>query len=250
MVVSIYFIWKYTEMIEWEDYKEDCCVVVPVYKKNPVFFEQASLMQCVRVLGQNRDIYLVAPFGLDLSEYLSICPNYKFKIKRLAKLFFEGLDGYNQLCKRREFYNAFSEYQYMLVYQLDCWVFDDNIDYFISLGHDYIGAPWIEIDTKENTVKVVKCGNGGFSLRRIDKFIEVCQKHKEEADDQNVVEDVFFSTNCSGELNISPTDVGREFSFEVGPSLFFKLNNNKLPMGCHKPFLFEFKTFWKDYIKF
>ncbi len=74
-------------MIDWEDYKEDCCVVVPVYKKNPVFFEQASLMQCVRVLGQNRDIYLVAPFGLDLSEYLSICPNYKFKTKFLQKNF-------------------------------------------------------------------------------------------------------------------------------------------------------------------
>ena len=45
-------------------------------------------------------------------------------------------------------------------------------------------------------------------------------------------------------------DVGREFSFEVGPSVLFRLNGGKLPMGCHKPFLFEFKTFWKDYIKF
>lgn len=237
-------------MIEWEDYKEDCCVVVPVYKKNPVFFEQASLMQCVRVLGQKYDIYLVAPFGLDLDGYKSVCPNYKFKEKRLAKGFFEGLEGYNQLCKRWEFYNSFQEYQYMLVYQLDCWVFSDNLEYFISLNHDYIGAPWIEIDTQQNTAKSVKCGNGGFSLRRIDKFVEVCKKHETEADDTSIPEDVFFSNNCEKELNISPVEVGREFSFEVGPSLFFKLNNNKLPMGCHKPYLFEFKTFWKDYIKF
>ena len=237
-------------MIEWEEYKEECCVVVPVYKKNPVFFEQAALIQCVRMLGEKRDIYLVAPFGLDLSGYARLCPNYKFRVKRMAKPFFNSLASYNQLCKRWQFYDAFREYQYMLVYQLDCWVFGDNLDYFMSLGYDYIGAPWIAIDTEKNTATAVKCGNGGFSLRRIDKFVDICKAHEAEADNESVPEDVFFSNNCEKEMNISPVEVGREFSFEVGPSLFFKLNNNKLPMGCHKPYLFEFKTFWKDYIKF
>lgn len=241
---------KKIKVIEWEDYKEDCCVVIPVYKKNPVFFEQASIMQCVRVLGQKYDIYLVAPFGLDLESYKTLCPNYKFREKRFAAGFFENLQGYNQLCKRREFYDAFREYQYMLIYQPDCWIFADNLEYFISLNYDYIGAPWIEIDPQTSTAKIVKCGNGGFSLRRIDKFIEVCEKHATEADDVATPEDVFFSTKCGEELRISPVEVGREFSFEVGPSLFFKLNNNKLPMGCHKPYLFEFNTFWKNYIRF
>jgi hypothetical protein len=237
-------------VIKWENYKEDCCVVIPVYRKNPVFFEQASLMQCVRVLGQKYDIYLVAPFGLDLEPYRSLCPTYKFKEKRFAPGFFDSISSYNQLCKRWEFYNSFQEYQYMLIYQLDCWIFSDNLEYFISLNYDYIGAPWIEIDTKANTAKVTKCGNGGFSLRRIDKFIEVCKNHVDEADDITTNEDVFFSEKCERELNISPVVTAREFSFEVGPSLLFRLNDNKLPMGCHKPYLFEFKTFWKDYIKF
>ena len=57
-------------------------------------------MQCVRVLGQKYDIYLVAPFGLDLESYKSLCPNYKFKEKRFASGFFEDIHGYNQLCKR------------------------------------------------------------------------------------------------------------------------------------------------------
>ena len=43
-------------MIEWEEHKEECCVVIPVYKRNPVFFEQASLMQCVRVLGDGQGV--------------------------------------------------------------------------------------------------------------------------------------------------------------------------------------------------
>lgn len=237
-------------MIEWKEYKEDCCVVIPVYKANPVFFEQASIIQCVRILGQKYDIYLVAPFGLDLKEYKKLCPWFKFKEKRLSKEFFEGIESYNQLCKRWEFYNTFSEYQYMLVYQPDCWIFDDNLEYFMSLGYDYIGAPWFEIDTVLNTAQATKCGNGGFSLRKIDKFIEVCKNHEGEADTENIPEDVFFSNNCSEELNISPVGVGCEFSFEVGPSVLFKANGNKLAMGCHKPFLFEFNTFWKNYIKF
>ena len=237
-------------MIEWKEYKEECCVVVPVYKKNLTFFEQTSLMQCVRILGQKHDIYLVAPYGLDLTEYKSLCPGFKFKEKRFSAGFFDGIEGYNQLCKRWEFYNSFNEYLYMLVYQLDCWIFEDKIDYFTGLNYDYIGAPWIEIDTRANQIKVTKCGNGGFSLRRIDKFIDVCKEHETEADMSEVPEDVFFSNNCSDKLNISPVDVGREFSFEVGPRLFFKLNNNKLPMGCHKPYLFDYKAFWKDYIKF
>lgn len=237
-------------MIEWEEHREDCCVVIPVYKSSIVFFEQAALMQCVRVLGKKRDIYLVAPYDLDLTPYTSVCPEYKFKVKRLAKEFFASLSGYNQLCKRWEFYDTFREYRYMLIYQLDCWVFQDKLDYFIGLGLDYIGAPWFKIDTEKNKVTITRCGNGGFSLRKIDKFTEVCKNHELDVDKSEIPEDVFFSYDCEEELNISNIDVGREFSFEVGPDILFKLNKGVLPMGCHKPYVFGFNTFWKNYIKF
>ena len=235
-------------MIDWEEYKEKCVVVVPVYKKNPIFFEQASLMQCVRVLGKNRDICLVAPFGLDLTEYFNLCPGYRFRVKRFSKGFFVDISAYNQLCKRWEFYSAFKDYQYMLMYQLDCWVFSDNIDYFTSLDYDFFGAPWLTI--KDNQITSLDCGNGGFSLRKIDKLMKVCKMNALDCEDGTVNEDVFFCKNHSDQLKVCPPEVGREFSFEAGPSLFFKLNDSKLPMGCHKPFLFEFNKFWKDYIKF
>ena len=237
-------------MIEWEEHREDCCIVIPVYKDSLVLFEQTSLMQCVRVLGQKHDIYLVAPTDLDLSPYTSLFPGFKFKVKRLAKGFFKDIPSYNHLCKRWEFYDTFKDYRYMLIYQLDCWVFEDKLDYFMGLGYDYIGAPWIKVDQQLNKIVLDKCGNGGFSLRKIDKFVEVCKKHKDETEDETVPEDVFFSTNCAPELIISPIAVGCEFSFEVGPSLLFKVNKNRLPMGCHKPYLFEFKNFWRNYIKF
>ena len=237
-------------MIEWKEYKEECCVVVPVHKKNPIFFEQASFIQCVRTLGGKRDICLVAPFDLDLGEYERLCPGYKFKVRRLSKEFFQSIDTYNELCKRKEFYECFKEYEFILVYQLDCWVFDDNLDYFMSLGYDYIGAPWMKVNAEENKVILDGCGNGGFSLRNVDKFIRTCTEKEEEIKTSTDAEDVFFSKKCSDILKISPVDIGREFSFEVGPKVLFTLNGNKLPMGCHKPFLFQFKVFWKDYIKF
>ena len=235
-------------MIEWEEYKEECCVVIPVYREYPLFFEQTSIMQCVKVLGQKYDICLVAPFGLNLAHYESLCPGYKFRVKGMAKGYFTGIPYYNHLCKHWEFYNAFNDYLYILIYQTDCWIFSDNLKYFMSLGYDYIGAPWFK--TEDGKVMFDGCGNGGFSLRRVQKFIEVCKNIGNEIENNEEAEDIFFCKKCSDKIKISPVEVGREFSFEVGPSVLFKLNGNKLPMGCHKPYLFEFKNFWKDYIRF
>jgi len=39
------------------------------------------------------------------------------------------------------FYDAFKAFDYILIYQLDAFVFRDELEYFCSLGYDYIGAP-------------------------------------------------------------------------------------------------------------
>ena len=238
-------------MIKWEEHKEDCCVVVPVYDEDPSKFELLALKQCVKVFGARRDIYLIAPPELNLDAYFSFSLGYKFKVKRFADGFFDGIKGYNELCKRWEFYNAFDDYRYMLIYQLDCWAFEDRIDYFVGLGYDYFGAPWIEIEHKDNKLNIVitGCGNGGFSLRNIKKFTKLCKKHKDLTDDEaSMAEDVFFCKNHKDELNICPDEIGWQFSFEAAPQVFYKLNKDKLPMGCHKPFVFAFSVFWKNYI--
>jgi hypothetical protein len=134
----------------------------------------------------------------------------------------------------------------MLIYQLDCWAFEDRIDYFAGLGYDYFGAPWFEQNKETKKYTITSCGNGGFSLRKIDKMFEVCKENADEADDGTVPEDVFFSTRC----NVCPVEVGARFSFEVGPNILFKVCGEQLPMGCHKPYVFGYKEFWKDYIKF
>ena len=233
-------------MIAWKEYKEDCCVVIPVYAESLTNFERASLIRCTSILGNRRDIFLVAPKGLNLSIYYSTCPNYRFKVKRFSPEFFAGIDSYNELCKRHEFYESFSNYEFMLIYQLDSWVFYDDLDYFTSLEYDYFGAPWFK-QNEDNAYVIDKCGNGGFSLRRISKFIEVCKENIKEADKSDVAEDIFFSNNK--DIKVCPLEIGVEFSFETFPSIIFKATNEKLPMGCHKPLAFGFDSFWSNYIK-
>ena len=228
-------------MIEWEEHnKKDCCIVIPVYKTVLTNFEAESLRQCIKIFSGKHDICFAAPESLDLSV------NGIFKIKRFADDFFKSIDGYNELCRRWEFYDTFKEYKYILVYQLDCWVFEDRLDYFIGLGYDWFGAPWFE--RKDGKFSIKGCGNGGFSLRKVDKMFEICRNHKDEADDQNLPEDLSFCERYGDELNICPIEIGMQFSFEVAPQVLYKLNGDKLPMGCHKPKVFAYNIFWKKYI--
>jgi hypothetical protein len=86
--------------------------------------------------------------------------------------------GYNALLLLKNFYGRFIKYNYMLIYQLDAYVFRDELEYWCSQNYDFIGAPWItpQIITGDpvfgNRFGVV-VGNGGFSLRKIDAFIRL-----------------------------------------------------------------------------
>jgi hypothetical protein len=62
----------------------------------------------------------------------------------------------------------------MLIYQLDAWVFKDDLMKWCNKGYDYIGAPWFEdFGSYEKGKKLWRVGNGGFSLRKIKYFCKV-----------------------------------------------------------------------------
>ena len=68
-----------------------------------------------------------------------------------------------------DFYNGFRKYKFMLVHQLDAYVFKDDLLYWTKQGYDYIGAPWFEgmDNAGTNASLLPEIGNGGFSLRKI-----------------------------------------------------------------------------------
>ena len=97
-----------------------------------------------------------------------------------------------------EFYERFLNSKYLLIYQLDAYVFKDELTAWCNRGFDYVGAPWTIKKKYENPIyKPVlaiksfiyklkgkpsryawlgnKVGNGGLSLRKVDTHLKAVQ---------------------------------------------------------------------------
>jgi hypothetical protein len=98
-----------------------------------------------------------------------------FAVTRFPDRFFASHRGYSDLMLRREFYERFSAYEYILVYQLDCLVFSDDLASWCEKGFDYIGA--VHNIWGEDIV-----GNGGFSLRRVRGALDVLNSKRKPID--------------------------------------------------------------------
>lgn len=145
-------------------------VVVPVYQKSPTKDEMASLVQAEKLLGKY-PIILVCPESLDVSEYRFLTDN----VERFDDKNFKGVAAYSRLCLDVRFYKRFQDYEYILIYQPDGWVFKDELKYWCEQGYDYIGSPWFEkFDAADENSKLLDyVGNGGMSLRNVSRHIQL-----------------------------------------------------------------------------
>lgn len=211
------------------------CVVIPIYKEKFSEGEERSVDQTYKILAK-RPMFFFAPASLDTSYYEERYS--RIGIKRFDDGYFKTVEDYSRLMETSEFYEKFVDYDYMLINQPDCWTFSDDLDYFCVLGYDYIGAPWPPMKgmPKEGV------GNGGFCLRRVRKFIDLCKKFEDKGTHP---EDRFFCIDCKEHLNIAPMNVGAHFSLEHKPIQYFYRFGKVTPMGCHKPFRFSYNEFWK-----
>jgi len=259
-----------------------CIILIPVYKQAPSTDEIASLHQLETVLGK-WEIRFVCPDSLDMSAY-DATTKTPYAKERFPDHFFEGIAGYNRLMRDNNFYRKFRSYEYLLIYQLDAWVFRDELEYWCAQGYDYIGAPWFShFKTHEKGYKLWRCGNGGFSLRRVEKFI-LCTSpdvpvyslwgiisHANRHIFRNLIryirypnnmgwfinhvantwEDYFFCCDLAEThhaLKCPKPEVAVHFSFEISPSYLFTLTGGKLPFGCHAWRKIQFEEFWKEFI--
>lgn len=139
------------------------CVVISVYNASPSYYELISFQQCFKVLSAHA-IYIIAPHSLDLSAYQAVIP--EFNIIYVDKKWLSSKLNYNKLKLSQYFYSLFADYTYLLTYELDAFIFKDDLDYWCNKNYDYIGAPWFDAydEVKGNVLRV---GNSGFSLRKI-----------------------------------------------------------------------------------
>lgn len=152
--------------------KSRIATVTPIYRKALTADEQISLLQLQHFLSQYENIAIV-PDGLCVT-----LPG--FHIKRFSPKYFESEATYSHLLLTPSFYQAFSDYDYILVYQLDCLVFSSDLKYWCNIGYDYIGAPWLTgfADWHAAQSPLWAVGNGGFSLRKISSFLKVFDSKK------------------------------------------------------------------------
>jgi hypothetical protein len=155
--------------------RETVAVVIPVWKVNLTEYEYISFLQACRVLNKYKFI-LVSYRKLDISKYTNILENVgvDYKITYFNKRYFKCTDDYNSLMLSVRFYSKFLFYKYILIYQLDCFVFRDDLDLWVKERCSFVGAPWHkDYYQSMNGVPVFGVGNGGLSLRSVKDHIRV-----------------------------------------------------------------------------
>ena len=156
----------------------ESAVVIPIFKNKLDPDEILSLRQCLKILASHPVIF-ASPESLSLSYYKKICQEYHtdFLVETFHRSYFSSIQAYNKLMLSVPFYRRFQSYDYILIYQLDSYVFTNQLDYWCNKGFDFIGAPWFEgrSQSNENSNFMRYAGNGGFSLRRVQAAIQVLE---------------------------------------------------------------------------
>jgi hypothetical protein len=217
---------------------------------------------------------VIHPRSLDVSGLKTTLPTTRFEA--FEDRYFAGISGYNALMLSPCFYERFADSTYILIHQLDAYVFRDELEYWCAQGYDYIGAPWLvrpvyrfplfrlaswlkkqyclATGTPNGQITRYRVGNGGFSLRKVSshlkatrdlsKVIEFYLAHKH---NHIFHEDVFFAVEVNRHqmgFHYPHYMEALKFSFDKYPALCFRLNGNQLPFGCHSWYGRKMKRFW------
>ena len=222
-----------------ENTNKECIFGIPVYKSALSVTEKASLNQLCKIIGNEYELCLICPADMTLNEYFEIADKHNIKLSTLfcAKQYFRGTKTYSFMCETADFYKCFNEYKYLFIYQLDGWIFENKVKEYLNLNVDYIGSPW-DINTFHFQIETV--GNGGVSLRRVEKFINICNSltASDYLKDYVDREDLFFCKTMVLKSALKKPSVKQACGFSIsgtGMQSYFmrKYNDGKLPMCLH-----------------
>ena len=225
-------------------------IVIPIYKSTLTHNEEKSLLQCQRILGKHPIIF-VAPNSLNLNFLAKW--DIEYSAIRFEDQYFKSPKTYNKLLTNRKFYQAFLNYEFILIYQLDAYVFEDNLLSWCAKGYDYIGAPKLRnhhLTDKLSCEPIVL--NGGLSLRKIKPIIRYITIYNLFFKEWLANEDMMFSFAQKRVyllrflLKLPHWKEALSFSIEKNPSISYEILG-KLPFGCHAWERYN-PNFWKQFI--
>ena len=151
-----------------------CVVLIISHKEVLSELEYKSIQQCMRIL-LFYEIILITKKSNSLEFYKSKFDKISFYI--VDDLFLNSYEAFNQFKLNRSLYLKFIQFEYILFFEPDAWVFKDEILRWCNAGYDYIGAPWFSSMTVcDPNAHMVGGGNGGFSLRNTRKHYMVLRR--------------------------------------------------------------------------
>lgn len=224
--------------------KQQVAVVIPYYHKDLSVLERISFQRCKTVLKKYPIILLVPNTMTDVNVPVGdgiVC-------RKVPAAWLESVKSYNEMMLSLAFYELFLDYTYILIYQLDAFVFGDELERFCMYGYDYIGAPWLHgmKYLKNDCRGVWYVGNGGFSLRKVSACLEVLKNETEI--EANVNEDLYFAGCNSENFRVAPKEIALQFSYERDVCECYEMNGRKIPFGCHAWEKYDF-GFWKPWME-
>ena len=245
-----------------ENQNPSVVIVIPIYQSVLSEAEKLSLRQCLKILGRY-PVQVVKPQNLDISKLKEEFPSLEFI--SFDDSFFKGVDAYNKLLVSVDFYKTFSAYEFMLIYQLDAYVFKDELSEWCKKGFDYIGAPSLHQEKynqlpagSENIYAEALSANrfvlnGGLSLRKIPAFLRYLKIYNLFYPQWIGNEDMLFSQEATRLIPMKmflklPTwQQALYFAFEKSPAATYEITNHQLPFACHAWERYD-PEFWKSFI--
>ena len=234
----------------------NCLIVIPLYKYNLYDYEIISLKRTIS-LYSNKDycnIMFLIPTNFDIPKLLNTY-NIKIKYYRYFKFddfYFTSTKEYNKIMLNQDFYiQLYDIFNYMLICQLDAYVFNDQLEYWMNKDYDYIGGYEGNLNIMGNFLllqnkyqyspnvdlnKLILM-NGGFSLRKIDYCLNIIDTYENIINnihlsaENDILEDLLYSACIYKYVNALDA-----IKFGYTYLLFdqiYQINNFELPFGCH-----------------
>ena len=139
--------------------EKDIAIIIPLPLTDSFTeAEKISLQHLITHLGKYDAYFVVAEQFT--SNHIDIDG---FKVKRFPNKYFGSILAHNKLLTNKIFYQAFTDYKYILIYHLDSLVFSDQMLYWCEKGYDCIAPPWLKSEMRWLDKSGV--GNGGFALK-------------------------------------------------------------------------------------